>query len=82
MAADEDKEVIDAWLDSLPWKNNDRADLSTTEGKLEVYVVGMMMTFMTRGGEGQGKTKKERKATKSEGRGLADIGTSARSQNG
>ena len=28
----------------------------------------MMMTFITRRGEGQGKTKKERKATKSKGR--------------
>ena len=34
--------------------------------------VMMMMTFITRGGEGQGKTKKERKATKSEGRGLEE----------
>ena len=32
----------------------------------------MMMTFITRRGEGQGKTKKERKATKSEGRGLEE----------
>ena len=30
----------------------------------------MMMTFITQRGEGQGKTKKERKATKSKGRGL------------
>ena len=29
----------------------------------------MMMTFITQRGESQGKTKKERKATKSEGRG-------------
>ena len=32
----------------------------------------MMMTFITRRGEGQGKTKKGRKATKSEGRGLEE----------
>ena len=32
----------------------------------------MMMTFITRRGEGQGKMKKERKATKSEGRGLEE----------
>ena len=32
----------------------------------------MMMTFITRRGEGQGKTKKERKATKSKGRGLEE----------
>ena len=30
----------------------------------------MMMTFITQRGESQGKTKKERKATKSKGRGL------------
>ena len=35
------------------------------------YVL-MMMTFITRRGEGQGKTKKERKATKSKGRGLEE----------
>ena len=32
----------------------------------------MMMRFITRRGEGQGKTKKERKATKNEGRGLEE----------
>jgi hypothetical protein len=32
----------------------------------------MMMTFITQRGEGQGKTKKERKATKSKGRGLEE----------
>ena len=32
----------------------------------------MMMTFITRRGEGQGKTKKGRKATKSEGSGLEE----------
>ena len=32
----------------------------------------MMMTFITRRGEGRGKTKKERKATKSKGRGLEE----------
>ena len=32
----------------------------------------MMMRFITRRGEGQGKTKKERKATKSKGRGLEE----------
>ena len=32
----------------------------------------MMMTFITQGGEGQGNTKKERKATKSRGRGLEE----------
>ena len=32
----------------------------------------MMMTFITRRGEGQGTTKKEGKATKSEGRGLEE----------
>ena len=32
----------------------------------------MMMTFITRRGEGQGKTKKQRKATKSKGRGLEE----------
>ena len=32
----------------------------------------MMMTFITRRGEGQGKTKKEREATKSKGRGLEE----------
>ena len=32
----------------------------------------MMMTFIIRRGEGQGKTKKERKATKSKGRGLEE----------
>ena len=34
--------------------------------------VRMMKTFITRRGEGQGKTKKERKATKSKGRGLEE----------
>ena len=34
----------------------------------------MMMTFITRRGESQGKTKKERKATKSKGRGLEEGG--------
>ena len=32
----------------------------------------MTMTFITRRGEGQGKTKKERKATKSKGSGLEE----------
>ena len=32
----------------------------------------MMMTFITRMGEGQGRTKKERKATKSKGSGLEE----------
>ena len=32
----------------------------------------MMMTFITRRGEGQGRTKKGRKATKSEGSGLEE----------
>ena len=32
----------------------------------------MMMTFITQGGEGRGKTNKKRKATKSEGRGLGE----------
>ena len=32
----------------------------------------MMMTFITQGGEGRGKTNKERKATKSKGRGLKE----------
>ena len=32
----------------------------------------MMMTFITQRGESQGKTKKERKATKSKGRGLEE----------
>ena len=32
----------------------------------------MMMTFITQGGEGRGKTNKKRKATKSEGRGLEE----------
>ena len=31
-----------------------------------------MMTFITRRGEGQGKTKKAKKATKSKGRGLEE----------
>ena len=30
----------------------------------------MMMTFITQGGEGRGKTNKKRKATKSKGRAL------------
>jgi hypothetical protein len=34
----------------------------------------MMMTFITHRGESQGKTKKERKATKSKGRGLEEGG--------
>ena len=32
----------------------------------------MMMTFITQGVEGQGKTNKKRKATKSKGRGLEE----------
>ena len=32
----------------------------------------MMMTFISRGGEGRGDTSKESKATKSEGRGLEE----------
>ena len=32
----------------------------------------MMMTFITQRGESQGKTNKERKATKSRGRGLEE----------
>ena len=39
----------------------------------------MMMTFITRTGEGQGKTKKERKATKSKGRGLEEGAKAMRS---
>ena len=35
-------------------------------------VDGMMMTFITQRGEGQGNTKKERQATKSKGRGLEE----------
>ena len=31
-----------------------------------------MMTFITQGGEGRGKTNRKRKATKSEGRGLEE----------
>ena len=31
-----------------------------------------MMTFITQGGEGQGKTNKKRKATNSKGRGLEE----------
>ena len=38
----------------------------------------MMMTFITQRGESQGKTKKERKATKSKGRGLEEGGPSCR----
>ena len=34
--------------------------------------VRMMMTFITQGGEGRGKTNKKRKATKSKGRGLEE----------
>ena len=34
----------------------------------------MMMTFITQRGESQGKTKKERKTTKSKGRGLEEGG--------
>ena len=36
------------------------------------YHAMMMMTFITQRGESQGKTKKERKATKSKGRGLEE----------
>ena len=32
----------------------------------------MMMTFITQGGEGRGKTNEKRKATKSKGRGLEE----------
>ena len=32
----------------------------------------MMMTFITQGGEGRGKTNRKRKATKSKGRGLEE----------
>ena len=32
----------------------------------------MMMTFITQGGEGQGKTNKKRKATNSKGRSLVE----------
>ena len=32
----------------------------------------MMMTFITQGGEGRGKTNKKRKATKSKGRSLEE----------
>ena len=35
-------------------------------------LIMMMMTFITRRGEGQGRTKKGRKATKSEGSGLEE----------
>ena len=37
-----------------------------------VMMMMMMMTFITQRGESQGKTKKERKATKSKGRGLEE----------
>ena len=36
------------------------------------FCFSMMMTFITQRGESQGKTKKERKATKSKGRGLEE----------
>ena len=38
----------------------------------------MMMTFITQGGEGRGKTNKKRKATKSKGRGLEEGASHAR----
>ena len=40
----------------------------------EENAVMMMMAFITQRGESQGKTKKERKATKSKGRGLEEGG--------
>ena len=39
----------------------------------------MMMTFITQGGEGRGKTNKKRKATKSKGREALKRGLVARS---
>ena len=39
---------------------------------IQIVRMMMMMTFITRRVEGQGKTKKERKATKSKGRGLEE----------
>ena len=39
---------------------------------MEVMGVLVMMTFITQGGEGRGKTNKKSKATKSKGRGLED----------
>ena len=42
-------------------------------GRLVLLIMMMMKkTFITRRGEGQGETKKERKATKSKGRGLEE----------
>ena len=55
-------QLRDRWLASLG-----PADRGRT-------LVMMMMTFMTQRGESQGKTKKERKATKSKGRGLEEGG--------
>ena len=42
------------------------------KGAKAVARLMMMMTFITRRGEGQGRTKKGRKATKSEGSGLEE----------
>ena len=45
---------------------------SLTISAASTKITKMMKTFITRRGEGQGKTKKERKATKSKGRGLEE----------
>ena len=50
-----------------------RAARARTRPKLLTMMM-MMMTFITQRGESQGKTKKERKATKSKGRGLEEGG--------
>ena len=47
--------------------------LHTTDKRGQLHTT-MMMTFITQMGESQGKTKKERKATKSKGRGLEEGG--------
>ena len=47
---------------------------ATLEEALGRLMMMMMMTFITQRGESQGKTKKERKATKSKGRGLEEGG--------
>ena len=44
--------------------------IAVLRGRYDIMM--MMMTFITRRGEGQGRTKKERKATKSEGSGLEE----------
>ena len=71
-ACDVDARDQSILLEAPSWARGAGKALLSSESDAEFTM--MMMTFITRRGESQGKTKKERKATKSKGRGLEEGG--------